>query len=579
KYYDLFEFNSKIEIFRITADIFGNIKSKLQNAVLLKIVNRIDKTSNKDVRFKKNYPVYNWLVYLISKNPEINLLKDTYDKYVTLFSGFKPREHPELSVYVSGPIWMKDESPITIKQLESMTIDEIYTYIENYNDDNSRFDYNVSKQGLLEMLFVMTSNNFKKNKELMKEYVKHKNYKSIVWEYLLKDLGKNNFKKNGIKFILNLINSKELVKSHGIIVSCLLKDLIDNNDFFINYFKEFEQQILEIIDLLYNNPTYNIKEDKSIIMITINSTIANTVNSLLLIINKGKIEEGISPKYKEIIKGYLKNSKNIELACLINIMFGSYRILYARDELWVKSDIFPYLKSNGSMLFQGAWEGMLIFNPTIYADVAINLHDYYYAGIERIEEFNDEVQKRFVESLAILLMHSIPKPNAKFIPEFYIKTSNELKIVLLRKINLILKNMSIEERNNIWGKWLFKFVANREKNIPALLQDNELECIIGWLPYSGNYFSKIVDLVSKFAPIRINYINRIKSVLDLIRTDSQYCEMNNSKIQLLRYILKCDFTDGFNDNEIKNFYDTIVFDNKEDKEEIKSEALRKNIIL
>lgn len=576
--FDLYEVSTKTEVFRIVADIFSHIEVELQSEILLIILKRIDTTSNEDAR-SANYSVYNWLIYLIQKNPENKLLIETYDKYAELFSGFEPREHPELSFSYSNATWVEDESPITIDLLEAMPVNEVYTFTESYKDDNEKFESNVSKTGLLKMISELTAKDFKLNRELMEEYINHENYTSVTWEYLLKDLGKKDFDEKDIKFILNAMITKDLVLNHGVRISDLLKDLIDNDTFFNKYFKEFEKQILEIIDILYNFPTYNIMEHESTVMVAINGTIGNTILSLLTIINKGKIVDGIPFEYKEIIKNYINNSKGKELACFVTILLGYYRILYARDEMWVKSDIFVFLKSNDSKLFQSAWEGMLTFSPTIYADVAISLHDYYYAAIERVKEFSNEVQKSFVDSLTILLMYSVPNPNKEFISKLFTKVDNKLRCVFLKKVCSILKNMNIEERDNVWKVWLYKFISNTKLNIPITLESNELKCIIEWIPYTGIYFSKIVDLVCKFKQIRFDDYYSVKRLLALIREDQQYNEMYDSKIHLLNYILKCDFNASYYENEIKKFYDTLTFKNQDDREEIISLALKKHINL
>lgn len=263
--FDLYGVGTKTEVFRIVADFFSHIELELQNEILIIILKRIDTTNNEDAK-SINYSVYNWLIYLIKKNPENKLLNKTYDKYAELFTGFEPREHPELSFSFSSATWVEDESPITIDLLEAMPVNEVYTFIESYKDDNDKFESGVSKTGLLKMISELTAKDFKLNRELMEEYINHENYTSETWEYLLKNLGKKDFDKKGIKFILNAMITKDLVLNHGVRISELLKDLIDNETFFKNYYKEFEKQILEIIDLLYNFPTYNIMEHDSTVM-------------------------------------------------------------------------------------------------------------------------------------------------------------------------------------------------------------------------------------------------------------------------------------------------------------------------
>lgn len=576
--FDLYEVGTKTEIFRFVADVFNHIELGLQNEILFAVLKRIDTTNNEDAR-SRNYSVYNWLVYLIKKNSENKLLKDTYEKHLKLFAGFKPREHPELSITISGATWMEDKSPITIEQLKLMNVNEIYKFIEGYKDDNDKFETSISKTGLLKMISELTAKDFKLNRELIEEYINHNNYASETWRYILKDLGKNDFNKKDAKFILDLMITKELILNHGIIISDLLKDLIDNNTFFDKYYKEFEKSILQIINLLYSFPTYNIMEHESVVMVAINGTIGNTILSLLSIINKRNIADEISFEYKKIIMEYLKNSKDKELVCIVAILLGYYRVLYTRDKLWVKSDIFPFLKSTDSKLFQSAWEGMLTFSPTIYADVATSLHDYYYAAIERIGEFNSNIQKSFVDSLTILLMYSVPNPNKEFIPRLFTKIDSELRCVFLEKVCSILENMSMEERDNVWKVWLYKFISNIRLNIPITLESNELNCIIEWLPYTGLYFPKIVDFVFKFKPIKFDNFYSIKRFLDLIREDQQYNEFDISKIHLLIYILKCKFDILFFEDEIKKFYDSLTFKNQDDREEIISLALNKLINL
>lgn len=575
---DIYDVHKKTEIFRLVGKLFNCIDKDLQNELLSKILSKLENIDSKEEE-KNRYQVYNLFVYLMRENPDNELLSSTYNKYSNLFSSFSPIKDPELILSQVEVEWGKDATPISIKQLQVMPINEVVKLIEPYSDEGKKFDSDISRKRLLNAIHSHVMSNFSWNKELMSALLVKGNFKIDVWTYLLKELGRTNLSKDDLNFVLNLICSKGFIQHNGVVVSDLLKDLVDNKLIYEEWIDDFKKTTLKIINLLYYNPTYNVPKHDSFVTIDRNSTSYSAALCLLSIIDKKNIDFGIPQEYKNLIKTYLSSNEKeaIYFRC---ITLNFYLSLYNRDSDWVRLEIFPLLKDKDTLLFQAAWEGMLTsYSPTIYPDVAEALNEYYLLALGRMEEFTDTLKEMFVKSLGVLIIYYIPKPNESVVPLLFKTIDSKLKSVFLNKIRKVLENMSDSERKITWERWLFKFVENINLNIPASLNNEELIIVMSWLPYAGEYFSQFVEEISQFKKIKFWAIYQFERILKNIRERKEFDDMDNSKIDLLKYILECDFENMFSYKEFENFYNSITFNSLKDKDEIIELALKKRIRL
>lgn len=571
--FSLYDFRFKIELFRLVASIYGSLTSNQKTLILKEITSRIDKVEQNR---SNNYSVFNWLVWLINSNPDDEILLDMFNRFKVYFDGFSKREHPELVVSQIESAWIRDISPITMEQLNEMSSSEIIVFLDEFQDYSPTFDTEVTKNGLLNLIFDKSIGDLNWRIDMMKYLIGVSDRKHQLWESLLRDFGKVHLSSVQMNFILNEVINEQIIKNHGVVVASFIKDIVLNKDLQEGLIQHFEVRLLEIIDLLFDHPTHNIKEDESYIMIAINGTSSDSVEAFLNLLIMRKDENGIPKIYKEYLKKFL-NSENEESLLFITFIVGYYRVFYVRDDKWTINNILRCLKSDIKEDFKSAWEGILTLTPTIYLDVAEALVENYDYALENISWFSDSILKLFIDSYGVMVMYVFEK-KLHMVAKLVSAIEENERIILYSTIERVLSSMKDNQITIVWQSWGLEFLKDIKVNKPIIYTDTELQSIFSWIVYSGTEFNEVITQITSMKPIIYNDTYKVMDLLKEVRGNYKEDGYNGAKIKLFEYILRCEFDGRFYHQEILEYFETLNFSSTQEKENIVNLLLVKGLI-
>ena len=249
---------------------------------------------------------------------------------------------------------------------------------------------------------------------------------------------------------------------------------------------------------------YNSTHSVDIIIDIINSSIYNTVLSLLLLIMNDSPKKQLSASYKQLINNYTLDSSNKESLCFRCVILGYYNDLYVLDDKWVRINIFTFLEDIDTKAFRFAWTGLLNSHSS-YNKIPNHLHRYYIYAIDRLNELTKETQEMFVQSLTLLIAFS--KANQKKIMnKIFYNELKSLKTIFLEEITTTLMEIDKEERIHFWKYWLLPLINDINNNVYNL-NTEELLIILKWIPFSECYFDKFINKIIYFPSLTFNDIN------------------------------------------------------------------------
>jgi len=473
----------KEQVFLLVSDIFKKLSDN-EKQLLIEHIDRINPEDPLD------YEVYNWYVWLKRIEPENKIVNEKIKKILNL-KDYKPREHPELIIDSVSFTWRGNES--TFSESDMIRKDTRELIKELISPDYNSHEV-FEKEELMNSFSSCVSHNYEWAYKVILVLFEDEIENTCVWQHLFYGLRENTYSFIENREILDLL-------SKSIDDVCYFKGFVD---FFWKYLQKeeirkniniCEDDCYEIAIELWEHRDEEDYSSISLIDATLNTNVGLILDSLIYLVSYRE-NQSIPERYKRIFeRGLSLNSweKNVAICILV----GHFDFFCYRDKEWTMEILAPLLNSENKEVFRSAWNGVVYYSRRINIDTEDLVAPIYFGAIKHIQWLDEEVVKRFIELLLVLLIYVVDKPTLKYIPEFYKYSTSLNKKEFIETIEYDLRNMKGDVKVDWWNRWLKRFIENRKKNKPVVLDVDENKAILGLINQLDEVYEEAVSILCK----------------------------------------------------------------------------------
>lgn len=482
--FDLFSQTYKEQIFLDIAYIFNDI-SEVNQEKIFEIIESGKETGHAE---SDAYSIYNWCVWIDKKCGNYKRINDIVENVKTKYSYFAPRDNPEMSIVFSD-VKFGDESPKTEKELLQMEINELIRFLSDYQNDS--FD-GPNRDGLLSVFSNCIKDNYQWIKDLIPYLMDSFEWNSDIWPRVLGSITYSEMRPNQKYEILCMLSTHDFLNLYYRNISQLIEKIVEKSE--KEELKKYEIIIWEISNYILHEIEVEKEEyNGRTIDLSLNMASSLCISSMIRFYEVSDDEEG--EKYLLLFEEML-NSKRSDRNELICVIAGQFNYFFNRNKKWCIENILPLLSNSDIDVFSSAWEGYVFFSGRLYLGDEPIIQKMYLDAVEKVGWLSKEAKHRFIELYAVLVTWAIDEPIKEYIAKLLVNISDEERTVFAQTINRIIENMSDDEINNLWDKWLNTYIYNRSHNIPVAFGDKELVEMGEWIFNLKNHKLQYLNLIS-----------------------------------------------------------------------------------
>ena len=188
------------------------------------------------------------------------------------------------------------------------------------------------------------------------------------------------------------------------------------------------------------------------------------------------------------------------------VLASQLGFILAADENWATENLIPLFDFASEDDRRAVWDGFTYCN--LNPQVADALEDSFLRAVSTMGTLfpdQDGTRKRFVELYTLMVTYAVDDPINTWIPRFLKNGDIDDKCQFAWQIGHILKSMEDKRQQEWWGRWLKRYWENRLLGVPVLLDNLEIQAMLGWLPSFKSVFPQAVNLVIRMSPTQLTH--------------------------------------------------------------------------
>lgn len=494
-------FNSSVEseIYNliISSENFSHeIISKLE-IITKERKNFLDKNNKERLEYHSLFDRIEWL---IGKGIESYSLKSLKESLKNSYN-FLPTSNPEKHGIINVPIQFK--SPISKNELKNLDFSDIFELIKKYEGKSSYEDkgnkiIEYDLDSLLNLLKDLISSDWNYAEKFYKNFNNKKiEFNENIWNSFFRGI-ENHFEK--LDKITEMIN-RFLYQEKCVAEIANLFSSFSNKDIHFSYdtFNILISLIDRLIQIEVPSKFNNEKDQNKIdwLFRAINCSKGQFTIFLLKILSisyQNKSEKQTKDIFKELDKILKIDMARIIISSQLNMLFNI-------NQQWTKANLLPLMDAKNNDKATQSWEGYLGWG-TYNLHLLKELSSYSINATELINGFDNPMyQNRFCEiiSNSILYAFDDETKRGEFLRKFIKKSNDKMKECFHNNLFLILKKISsVEIYDNVWMKWLKKYIEERILNdYPIPFSTSELQKVIDILALEDKIFNEGPKIILK----------------------------------------------------------------------------------
>ena len=182
-----------------------------------------------------------------------------------------------------------------------------------------------------------------------------------------------------------------------------------------------------------------------------------------------------------------------------SVLARNLTYLLGADEKWTKDHLLPLFGEHGDENdHRAVWHGFLYGGP-LNPSVVNCLEKPFLNTVASLRTTfpNDRVRTIFVQYFTSVLAYFVDDPTVEWIPGFFKEANPEDRRLLSLSINSVLRNMTVEQQQVLWDRWLSRYWDNRIRGIPERLDSGEIDAMVRWLPKLSKVFPEAVEYATQ----------------------------------------------------------------------------------
>ena len=422
---DIHETPTRHEIFRVVKDAYP-CSSQEQREALIKIISDYRSLLNEEPE-GESYTAYHqleWFEWLHSADPDCTLAKQALDDVWEQYPGWRPSEHPDLSVWV-GEI-VQAQSPWDARELLAKPASDWLPALAAYEPTDTLHD----RGELVRAVTEAAKQNPTWGIDLADELAGIDLWDSDLWKGITNAWAAGELSQEDLARLLNHLSSASLYMKYARQVSYTLSEIAKNENNLQSPDLRSKANALatELWEHIKDSDTSRFEDQDDWLMRAINHEAGHLALFWILSISIWRKSQEPSPRalgddYRTALSKIMQNDK---LAGKLGrcVLASQLPFLLDVDESWTRENLLP-LFDMGNPDFQSAWDGFLGWGGVRNGSVAELMREVFINAIQLIEEdlsgggsFNRR-QERFMENYTVMLCEFAAGANDKWITELF----------------------------------------------------------------------------------------------------------------------------------------------------------------
>jgi hypothetical protein len=443
-----------------------------------------------------DYERYNALVWLKQIAPDCPLVDKYLKEAQEANSVFIPREHPDLDSYSTSG-FVGHTSPMSVKELLASRPCEIADFLLTFKGEI--FHGSPSRSGLLASVSDAVSKKFLWARKLVAVLQNRKAWASDLWDALIRGLDKAELNSRQWKLVLFAVNG------HGdpVAIANSVADLLlsavrkEKNGLIEDSIAPTDATAELIFDAIIANPNEEAETE-------VNDWVGAAINqpggkiteywlySLSSVVKKDKDLDTLPQHYRDLFSKVISND-HLQAKLGRVLLAGHILFLYSIDKEWTVQNVVSQLKWTNEDEAKLAWAGYLNLGRWNEA-LLEQMLPMFESTLPRLENHIPHLADRFAEFIAAVAMYSSLDPT-EFLLQYNRKISSAGRVVLFDHIRRCLKEMEPKAKEDVWSRWLQRYLTNRTRGVPVAMTEEEAAATFRLLPHLEPVFESAVSII------------------------------------------------------------------------------------
>ena len=526
------------ETFQAMRVIYPSANSEKRKAVIDAVSSfEWPDTEDEDSEQLTAHRQFSWLHWLHESDTDCELVKQSLHDIRQRYPNFQPQEHPDLTVYTTGSMYVETQAPWSVSELLARPPKD---WVGELLSFKGKGFLGPNRAGLLNAVEETASEDFEWAMDLADALADSGDWDADLWPPLIRAWSRE-FKVDKHRKALGRLKNDELYPMHARPVADALRVLVKDGG--LPYAAQLLTEANEIAIALWDglDRTEPIERGRNWLFRAINHPAGVLtefwLHSLLLWQRQQETRpDSLADQYNLALSKIIQDATTVGTLGKAVIASQSGYIL-AADENWAKQYLIPLFDSDDGDDRQGVWQGFLYgsLNPQV-ADSMKNVFLTAVSSMGDLFPEHDDLRRRFVTLYAWMVTYFVDQPLDVWIPKFFESAEPEDKRRFAWALGGELNRMDDGRQHEWWERWLMRFWEKRLQGIPVPLDAGEVEEMLGWLPYLDRLFPKAVDLVIQMpqTPLERN------STIDEMNDGDLPCKYPRATAKLLVHLADCD---------------------------------------
>ncbi|SMQ30391.1 SIR2-like domain-containing protein [Pseudomonas helmanticensis] len=485
------------EIFRALYGSFPNASSEARSGLIAEVLSFQSEALNDWSAEKCTARIqFDMLHWLLLANPDCQYALAAVEPIKALYPEWSPSAHPDFTHWSSDAAWVPQQSSWSSEQL--LAADPADCLKGLIAVDSSNEVFNIDQNGLARAVTESCKFNSDWGMRLLKTLLLRESFNSHLWPAALRGLSEGALTSTDWHRLFTIAAAPQIVKRHSKPLAELLFSLVNSSEspIFIDVFERANSLSHLIWNALEPELLLADCEDWAVqCMIQPGGIILQFWIYGLDIQMRGKpdSERHLPENYKHWFEMALANSgmRGAYAQCLLA---GHFAFLLSLDRAWTSTNVLPMFATDDEPTFRHAWHGFLSWGH-LTVGVCLALQDAFSAAFSRMESAFPGQRNRFIEMFSYFAITHEGSPIDVAMPELFKHGSMKDRVAFASHVRYQLRSMSAESRALLWHRWLGTYWQGRLHAIPAPLQQDEVQQMLGWLPVLGAQYPEGVDYI------------------------------------------------------------------------------------
>jgi hypothetical protein len=451
---------------------------------------------------ESDYEIFNLLHWLNQADPACPLVAERLTEIQTKNPRFRPREYPDLDVWY-GDMRPGTSSPLTPDQLLEKKPSDILDTLLTYKGDPFE---GPSREGLLFTVETAVAKSFEWGIQLAERLAEREEWQPDLWPHVLDGLRQHACEEQRCDHVLTLLGRKTVLHALAPRIADFLNSVMGEQggglpELCLPLAESISDEVWNVIDAP--------GEEEPIVQVDWLFTAINhpagkiTEFWLLALWRRHAAEEagwhGIPCDFLARFERVL-NGKTIAAQLGRVTIARQMDFFFSLDPTWTREHVFPILDwSLDEKRAEQAWTGFLS-KPRLSQHAADDMIPLFQKTFQLMVKLPEKGQEAFCCVVADLAVFVLDNPIEQgWWRDFFFHAGSQERAWLAHRIGYILRDLTDEQKIELWNRWLGKYWTQRTQGVPRQLRGDEEETghMLEWSLHLGPVLPEVVEQIRK----------------------------------------------------------------------------------